>query len=52
MNPGRFVQIIGIIIALYALYFGMVKDSMKMEILMLFIGVSVFYCGRILENKK
>jgi hypothetical protein len=52
MNPGRFVQIMGIITALYALYFGIVKDSMKMEVLLLFIGVTVFYFGRVLEKKK
>ncbi|MEK6623289.1 MAG: hypothetical protein AAB243_05335 [Planctomycetota bacterium] len=52
MSIGRIVQIIGIIVVLDALYFGMVKDSMKMEVFMLFIGSIIFYAGRLFEKKK
>ena len=52
MSIGRIVQIIGIIVVLDALYFGIGKDSMKMEILMLFIGSVIFYVGRIFEKRK
>ena len=52
MSIGRIVQIIGIIVVLDALYFGMVKDSMKMEVFMLFIGSIIFYAGRLFEKKN
>ena len=52
MSFARILQIIGIIVALDALYFGIVKDSMKMEVLMLFIGSMIFYAGRIFERRR
>ena len=52
MSIARILQIIGIIIVLDALYFGIAKDSMKMEILLLFIGGMVFYAGRIFERRR
>lgn len=52
MGIGRIVQIIGIIVVLDALYFGIGKDSMKMEVLMLFIGSIIFYVGRLFEKRK
>ena len=52
MSIGRIVQIIGIIVVLDALYFGIAKDSMKTEVLMLFIGSVIFYVGRIFEKRK
>lgn len=52
MSIARILQIIGIIIVLEALYFGIVKDSMKMEVLFLFIGAMIFYVGRIFEKKR
>ncbi len=52
MSIGRIVQIIGIIVVLDALYFGIAKDSMKTEVLMLFIGSIIFYVGRIFEKRK
>lgn len=52
MSIGRIVQIIGIIVVLDALYFGIAKDSMKTEVLMLFIGSIIFYAGRIFEKRK
>ncbi len=52
MSIARILQIIGIIVVLEALYFGIVKDSMKMEVLFLFIGGMIFYVGRIFERRK
>ena len=52
MSIGRIVQIIGIIVVLDALYFGIAKDPMKTEVLMLFIGSTIFYVGRIFEKRK
>lgn len=52
MSVARILQIIGIIVVLEALYFGIVKDSMKMEVLFLFIGGMIFYVGRIFEKRK
>lgn len=52
MSLAKILQIIGIIVVLDALYFGIVKDSMKMEVLLLFIGGMIFYVGRIVEKKK
>ena len=51
MSIARILQIIGIILVLDALYFGIAKDSMKMEVLLLFIGGMVFYVGRIFEKR-
>jgi len=52
MSIARILQIIGIILVLDALYFGIAKDSMKMEILLLFIGGMVFYAGRFFERRR
>ncbi len=52
MSFARILQIIGIIFALDALYFGIAKDSMKMEVLSLFVGGVIFYVGRMLEKRK
>ncbi|GJQ49049.1 MAG: hypothetical protein H3C64_14125 [Candidatus Kuenenia stuttgartiensis] len=52
MDFSRILQIAGIIVALHALYFGIVKDSMKMEMIMLFIGVVMFYFGRLSGSKR
>ena len=52
MSLGRIVQIMGIIVVLDALYYGIAKDSMKTEVLMLFIGSVIFYVGRIFEKRK
>ncbi|HHT9108233.1 MAG TPA: hypothetical protein ACFYEF_07250 [Candidatus Wunengus sp. YC63] len=52
MSIARILQVIGIILVLDALYFGIAKDSMKMEILLLFIGGMVFYAGRIFERRR
>ncbi|MDN3510245.1 MAG: hypothetical protein QY310_02455 [Candidatus Jettenia sp. CY-1] len=51
MTLGRIVQIVGMIVALDALYFGIVRDSMKLEVLLLFIGAVIFYLGRSLEKR-
>lgn len=52
MSFARILQIIGIIIVLDALYFGIARDSMKMEVLLLFIGGMVFYVGRYFDRKR
>lgn len=51
MSFSRIIQIIGMVTALDSLYFGIVKESMKMEMLLLFIGGVVFYLGRSLERR-
>lgn len=52
MDFSRILQIAGIIVVLNALYFGIVKDSMKMEMIMLLIGVVMFYFGRLSGSKR
>lgn len=52
MSFARILQIIGIIIVLDALYFGIARDSMKMEVLLLFIGAMIFYVGRYFDRKR
>ncbi|HQU31610.1 MAG: hypothetical protein HRU72_00625 [Planctomycetia bacterium] len=52
MSFAKILQVMGIILALNALYFGIAKDSMKTEISLLFLGVMVFYVGRIFEKGK
>ncbi|GAN32920.1 MAG: hypothetical protein UZ01_02147 [Candidatus Brocadia sinica] len=52
MSLAKILQIIGIIVVLDALYFGIAKDSMKLEVLLLFIGGMIFYVGRIFEKRK
>ena len=52
MSIARILQVIGIILVLDALYFGIAKDSMKMEVLLMFIGGMVFYAGRIFESRR
>ncbi|HHT9159911.1 MAG TPA: hypothetical protein ACFYEH_08610 [Candidatus Brocadiaceae bacterium] len=52
MSIGRILQIIGIILVLDALYFGIAKDSMKTEVLFLFIGGMIFYVGRYFDRKR
>ncbi|MBE7445390.1 MAG: hypothetical protein HS132_09145 [Planctomycetia bacterium] len=51
MNFAKIVQLVGIILVLNALYFGIGKDSMKIEVFLLFIGGMVFYVGRIVEKR-
>jgi len=51
MSFARILQIIGIILVLNALYFGIARDSMKMEVLLLFLGGMIFYVGRIVEKR-
>lgn len=51
MSLARILQIIGIIVVLDALYYGIARDSMKMEVLLLFIGSMIFYVGRIVEKR-
>ncbi|TLD41361.1 MAG: hypothetical protein JETT_2368 [Candidatus Jettenia ecosi] len=52
MTLGRIIQIIGMIVVLDALYFGIARDSMKVEVLLLFIGAVIFYLGRSFEKKR
>ena len=52
MSIARILQIVGIILVLEALYFGIAKDSMKMEVVFLFIGGMIFYVGRIFERRS
>jgi hypothetical protein len=51
MSLARILEVIGIILVLDALYFGIAKDSMKMEVLLLLLGGMIFYVGRILEKR-
>ena len=52
MSIARILQVIGIILVLDALYFGIAKDSMKIEVLLMFIGGMVVYAGRIFEKRN
>ncbi len=52
MSFPRIMQIIGIILVFNALYFGIARDSMKTEVLFLFIGGMVFYVGRMFEGTR
>lgn len=52
MSFARILQIIGILTVFNALYFGIARNSMKVEVLFLFIGVMIFYAGRIFERKR
>lgn len=52
MSFPRIIQILGMVLTLEALYFGIARDSMKLEILFLFIGGMIFYVGRIFERRS
>ena len=52
MSFAKILQIIGIILVLNALYFGIARDSMKIEVLLLFLGGMIFYVGRIVEKRS
>lgn len=52
MSFAKILQLIGIIAVLNALYFGIGKDSMKAEVLLLFCGGIIFYVGRIVEKRS
>lgn len=52
MSFAKIVQLIGIVFVLNALYFGIAKASMKVEVLLLFIGGMIFYAGRIIEKRS
>lgn len=51
MSFAKILQIIGIILVLNALYFGIARDSMKMEVFLLFLGGMIFYVGRMFEKR-
>jgi len=48
----RFLQVFGIILLAYALYFGIAADSMSKELMLLGIGGSVFYIGWAIQRTK
>jgi hypothetical protein len=48
---GRLCQIIGLLLVLEALYFGIFRGSMGKEMGFLVIGGIVFYIGRIIEGR-
>lgn len=48
---GRLFQIVGILLVLEALYFGIILDSMGKEMTFLVMGGAVFYLGRIIEGR-
>lgn len=48
---GRLFQIVGILLVLEALYFGIILDSMGKEMTFLIMGGAVFYLGRIIEGR-
>ncbi|KKO20579.1 MAG: hypothetical protein L3J18_12880 [Candidatus Brocadia sp.] len=52
MSFAKILQLIGIILALNALYFGIAQDSMKTEVLLLFLGGMIFYVGRMFEKRR
>lgn len=48
---GRLFQIVGLLLVLEALYFGIVQESMGKEMTFLVMGGAVFYLGRIIESR-
>lgn len=48
---GRLFQIVGLLLVLEALYFGIVLESMGKEMTFLVMGGAVFYLGRIIEGR-
>lgn len=48
---GRIFQIVGLLLVLEALYFGIFRGSMGKEMGFLVVGAAVFYIGRIIEGK-
>ena len=48
----RFLQVLGIVLLAYALYFGIAADSMSKELMLLAIGGSVFYIGWAIQKSQ
>ena len=48
----RLLQMAGIVLCGYALYFGIVADSMSKEMMLLGIGGIVFYIGWSIQKSK
>ena len=48
---GRLFQLVGLLLVLEALYYGIVLDSMGKEMTFLIIGGAVFYLGRMIEAR-
>ncbi len=48
----KFFQIIGMLLLIEGLYFGIVKHSMNIELMCVGIGIAVFCLGRWMEKRK
>jgi hypothetical protein len=48
----RILQILGMLLLVEGLYFGIFKHSMNKEIMCVGIGIVVFYIGRLLQKKS
>jgi len=48
----RALQLIGMAILPVALYIGMVKDEVRTEVQLLFIGAAFFLIGRLMMKKE
>ncbi|MGR3220216.1 MAG: hypothetical protein ACUZ8H_10420 [Candidatus Anammoxibacter sp.] len=48
----RLMQVAGIILLVYALYFGIAVGSMGKELTLLGIGAIIFYIGWAIQNAK
>ncbi|MCP4363716.1 MAG: hypothetical protein GY800_00205 [Planctomycetes bacterium] len=48
---GRSFQLVGLLLVLEALYYGIVLDSMGKEMSFLIVGGAVFYLGRMIEER-
>ncbi|MHC4196426.1 MAG: hypothetical protein ACYSRP_00765 [Planctomycetota bacterium] len=48
---GRSFQLVGLLLVLEALYYGIVLDSMGKEMSFLIVGGAVFYLGRMIEGR-
>ncbi len=48
---GRAFQLVGLLLVLEALYYGIVLDSMGKEMSFLIVGGAVFYLGRMVEAR-
>ncbi len=48
----RLLQVLGIILLAYALYFGIAADSMSKELMLLGIGGTIFYIGYAIQKAR
>ena len=50
-TAGKFLELIGMVVVLSGLLFGMQFSLIKFELGALFVGSAIFYCGWMMEKK-